>query len=167
MKTAQTAPAPITFRPLALGDAGWIIHRHAVAIAPEFGWNMEFEALCAEIMASFIRNFQPRYEQSWIAVRGDEILGSIFLVRADDTTAKLRLLYVEPAARGLGLATQLLQQSIAFAHSKNYRKVTLFTTSSNLGARRIYTKLGFALAHEEPHDFAGQSLMGETWDLAL
>ena len=98
--TALMEPDPLTFRPLQPGDTGWIIHRHGVAIAPEFGWNMEFEALCAGILADFIKGFKPDCEASWIAERGGDILGSLFLIREDDATARLRLLYVEPSARG-------------------------------------------------------------------
>lgn len=164
---SEAAPAPIIFRQLGHGDAGWIVHRHGAVIAKEFGWNMEFEALCSQIMADFIRNYQPEWERSWIVERGEEILGSLFLVRQDEKTAKLRLLYVEPSARGLGLATKLLEKAITFARNKGYASTTLFTTSSNSSARRIYTKLGMTLTHEEPLDFAGQSLTGETWTLAL
>jgi DNA-binding MarR family transcriptional regulator len=159
--------APIVFRQLRHGDAGWIIHRHGALIAREFGWDMEFEALCAQIMADFIRNYQPDYERSWIVEREGDILGSLFLIRADAMTAKLRLLYVEPAARGLGLDTKLLEKSFAFARSKGYRRITLFTTSGNVNARRIYVKLGMTLTKEEPLDFAGAALMGETWEMAL
>ena len=157
----------IAFRPLALGDAGWIVHRHAVAIAPEFGWGMGFEALCAQILADFITNFDPSGEQSWIATRGDAILGSLFLVRVDATTAKLRLLYVEPDARGLGLATQLLERAFAFARDKGYETITLYTTSSNVAARRIYTRLGMSMVREEAEDFFGHLVMGEHWQRSL
>lgn len=160
-------PSPVVFRQLANGDAGWIIHRHGAVIAKEFGWNMEFEALCSQIMADFIRNYQPEWERSWIVERDGVILGSLFLVRQDAETAKLRLLYIEPAARGMGLATKLLEKSFQFARGKGYRKVTLFTTSSNVAARRIYQKLGMTLAREEPLDFAGESLNGEHWELTL
>ena len=161
------AAPPIIFRQLSYGDAGWIVHRHGAVIAHEFGWNMEFEAMIAQIMADFIRNYQPEYERSWIVERGNDIIGSLFLIRADVMTAKLRLLYIEPSARGLGLATKLLEKSFQFARSKGYARVTLFTTSGNVNARRIYTKLGMTLAKEEPLNFAGQALMGETWDLDL
>lgn len=154
-------------RPLTNGDAGWIIHRHGSVIAREFGWNMQFEALCAQILADFIRSFQPEWEASWIVEREGNILGSLFLIRGDDMTARLRLLYVEPAARGLGLATSLLRTAIDFAHGKGYKKMTLFTTSNNIAARRIYEKLGMRLIDTEPFDFAGEELVGENWDLVL
>lgn len=158
---------PIIFRPLQGGDAGWIIHRHGSVIAKEFGWNMEFEALCSQIMADFIRNYKPDSERSWIVERGNAILGSLLLIREDETTARLRLLYVEQAARGLGLATKLLEKSFAFARSRNYRRVVLFTTDSNVGARRIYEKLGMVLEKAEPFTFAGKLQSGETWAIDL
>lgn len=167
LSSKTKAPAPIIFRQLRHGDAGWILYRHGVVMAKEFGWNHEFEALIAQIMADFIRNYQPEWERSWIVERAGEILGSLFLVRTDAETAKLRLLYVEPAARGMGLATKLLEKSIQFARSKGYKKLTLFTTSSNIAARRIYGKLGMQLSKEEPLYFAGEHLNGEHWDLAL
>lgn len=159
--------APLVFRQLGAGDAGWIVHRHGAVIAHEFGWNMEFEALCAKILSDFITNYQPEYERSWIVEREGGILGSLFLVRQDETTAKLRLLYIEQAARGLGLATKLLEKSFAFARSKHYQRITLFTTSGNVNARRIYEKLGMQLTKEEPLEFAGQPLIGETWERDL
>ncbi len=163
----QAAAQPVQFRQLQPGDAGWIIHRHGGAIAREFGWNMEFEALCAQIMADFIRNYRPEDERSWIVERGGEILGSLFLVRENETTARLRLLYVEPAARGMGLASKLLEKSIQFARSKQYQTLILFTTDSNVNARRIYTKLGMSLVKQEAFAFAGKDQTGETWSLDL
>jgi DNA-binding MarR family transcriptional regulator/GNAT superfamily N-acetyltransferase len=160
-------PAPIIFRQLSHGDAGWIIHRHGAIIAREFGWNHEFEALCAQIMADFIRNYQPEWERSWVVERDGDILGSLFLIREDATTARLRLLYVEAAARGLGLATKLLEKSFEFARSKGYARVVLFTTDSNIAARRIYEKLDMTLETSEPFAFAGKQQQGETWAIAL
>lgn len=169
-QTAYIAPmntSPITLYPLAAGDAGIIIHRHGAVIAPEFGWNMEFEAMIAEILTSFIRTANPADEASWIAKRDGEIMGCLFLIRQNATTAKLRVLYVEPAARGAGLATRLLQTSFQFAHDKGYQTVSLFTTDTNTAARRIYEKLGMKLVSETPEFFAGQQQMGEIWELGL
>ena len=163
----KAPPAPIIFRQLSHGDAGWLIHRHGAVIAREFGWNHEFEALCAQIMADFIRNYQPAWERSWIVERSGDIIGALFLIRENETTARLRLLYVEPAARGSGLATKLLEKSIQFARSKGYQKLMLFTTSGNIAARRIYLKLGMELTREEPYSFAGQTTVGEDWSLSL
>lgn len=158
---------PLVYRPLALGDAGWIIHRHGALIAVEQGWDIRFEGMCAGILAEFIRDFDARYERSWVAERDGQILGSLFLVRANEQTAKLRLLYVDKEARGMGLATKLIQKSITFARSKGYRRLVLFTTSENVAARRIYERLGFRKMSEEPTDLFGNGLMGEEWALAL
>lgn len=160
-------PAPVTLRDLKPGDTGWIVYRHGVAIAPEFGWNMEFEALCAQILADFIKNYNPADEKSWIAERDGEIMGSLFLIRENATTARLRLLYIEKAARGLGLATRLLNESVAFAREKGYESLVLFTTDSNEAARRIYAKLGMTLTKTEPFQFAGKQQVGETWEMGL
>jgi GNAT superfamily N-acetyltransferase len=167
MPSLATNNALITLSPLAPGDAGWIVHRHGAVIAPEFGWNMEFEAMIAEILTNFIRNFNPADEASWIAKRDGEIMGSLFLIRQNATTAKLRLLYVEPAARGMGMATRLLETSFQFAREKGYQTVSLFTTNTNVAARRIYQKLGMKLVHEEPEFFAGQEQIGEIWEIVL
>ncbi len=165
--TQSASTSPVTLHPLALGDAGWIIHRHGAVIGPEFGWNMEFEATIAEILSQFMLKFNPADEASWIAKREGEILGSLFLIRQNATTAKLRVLYVEPAARGLGLATRLLETSFQFAREKGYQTVSLFTTNSNVGARRIYQKLGMRLVREDPEFFAGQHQIGEIWEINL
>ncbi|MBN8543929.1 MAG: bifunctional helix-turn-helix transcriptional regulator/GNAT family N-acetyltransferase [Alphaproteobacteria bacterium] len=159
--------APIIFRQLKLGDAGWIVHRHGALIAPEFGWDTRFEALCARILADFIDQYQPAWERSYVVERNGDILGSLFLVRHDAETAKLRLLYVEPAARGMGLATKLLEKAIQFARSKHYKRVTLFTTSNNLAARRLYDAVGFKIVKEEVQDFCGMPLTEEHWELML
>ena len=161
------APAPVIFRQLRLGDAGWIIHRHGTLIAAEHGWDMRFEALAAEILAQFIRQYDPTCERSWVVERNGVILGSLFLVRLDAQTAKLRLLYVEPAARGLGLATRLLEKSMRFAREKGYQRLTLFTTAENISARRIYEKLGFTRVSTSPNDLFGENLVGEEWLIVL
>ena len=159
--------APLIFRALQSGDAGWIIHRHATVIAPEFGWNASFEALCARILADFIDHFQPEYERSWIVERDGEILGSLFLIREDAVTAKLRLLYVEPAVRGMGLARKLLEKSMQFALDKGYRRVSLFTTSNLLTARRLYAQLGFQMVDNTLPAPFGKNIQGEKWLLEL
>ncbi len=168
---AQCAPerraAPLLIRQLKLGDAGWIIHRHAMLIAQEMGWDQRFEALCASILAEFISNYDARFERSWIAERAGQILGSLFLTRVDAHTAKLRLLYVEKDARGMGLANKLIEKSIQFARDKGYKKLTLFTTSENLAARRIYERMAFAKVSEEPTDLFGNGLIGEIWEFRL
>lgn len=165
--SGEASKSPLLVRPLKLGDAGWIIHRHAALIAVENGWDEKFEALTAQILADFIRNYDRSMERSWIAERDGQILGSLFLVRQDDETAKLRLLYVEAAARGTGLATRLLERAIRFAQERGYKKLQLFTTSKNEAARRIYQRLHFARISEEPTDLFGEGLMGEIWELTL
>jgi GNAT superfamily N-acetyltransferase len=166
--TPSIAPTcPYTLRDLAPGDAGWIIHRHGTVIAQEFGWSMAFEGMCADILAQYIREYQPTTHKSWIAWQDATILGSLFLMREDAHTARLRLLYVEPHARGMGLATALLEQSIAWARGVHYQRVILFTTDSNVHARRIYEKLGFQRIAQQPFVLDAQTQQGETWERAL
>ncbi len=149
------------------GDIGWITHRQAVLYHQEYGWNEEYEALIAGIMSKFIQNFDPSMERCWIAERNDEIVGSVFLVRKSKSVAQLRLLYVEPSARGLGIGARLTDECIRFARAKGYRKLTLWTNSVLTSARRIYESAGFHLAHEEKHHAFGKDLVGQNWDLAL
>lgn len=157
----------ITIRPLQLGDTGWIIHRHAVAIAPQFGWGIEFEELCTRVMAEFLKVRAEPSNSSWVVEREGRILGSLLLMREDELTARLRLLYVEDEARRLGLATTLLKTALEFARNAQYQRVILFTTGSNLAARRIYMRLGLAIIAEEPLHFAGKQEKGETWEIKL
>jgi len=152
-------PAPYALRSHRPGDIGWITHRHGVLYAQEYGWDEKFEAMVAGIAQKFIDNFDPRCERCWIAERDGNILGSVVLVKKTPAVAKLRLLYVEPAARGLGLGGRLVQECIRFARDANYRKITLWTNSMLLAARRIYEREGFRLVSTEG-DF-------ETWDLNL
>ncbi|GGH32455.1 hypothetical protein GCM10007036_44330 [Alsobacter metallidurans] len=157
----------VTYREHRPGDMGWIIHRQAVLYAREYGWNEEFEALVAEIAAKFIREFKPGRERCWIAERGGEALGSVFLVDGEDGSAKLRMLYVEPAARGLGVGRGLVRECLAFARSAGYRSVTLWTNDILLAARRIYEGEGFRLETEERHHSFGKDLVGQYWKLDL
>ncbi len=158
---------PFILRPHAPGDIGWIIHRHGVLYAEEYGWDENLEALAAEIAAAFVKSFDPKRERCWIAERDGEIVGSVFIVREDDETAKLRLLYVERAARGLGIGRRLVDEAIRFARAKGYRTLTLWTNDVLVSARRIYEAAGFQLVAEDPQHAFGKDVVSQTWSLAL
>jgi DNA-binding MarR family transcriptional regulator/GNAT superfamily N-acetyltransferase len=158
---------PFILRPHKSGDMGWVVHRHGVLYAQEYGWNEHFEALVAQIVADFIKNYNPQRECCWIAEMDGEIVGSVFVVEASENVAKLRLLLVEPKARGLGLGTRLVSDCIRFAQRCGYQKLLLWTNSVLLEARHIYEKNGFKLMAEEAHHSFGHDLIGETWELDL
>ncbi len=143
------------------GDMGWIIHRQAVLYAQEYGWNNEYEALVADILAKFVREFDPVRERCWIAEKDGKVIGSVFIVRQDDTTAKLRLLYVDPCARGLGIGSRLVDECLRFSRQVGYTNMVLWTNSILTGARRIYDKAGFQLVEEEAHHSFGKDLVGQ------
>ena len=149
------------------GDIGWVISRHGAIYTQEFGWDISFEAMVAEIAGKFLTSFDPAREHCWIAEVAGEPVGSVFLVKASDEVAKLRLLIVEKKARGLGVGRALTEQCIRFARESGYREITLWTQSMLLAARGIYQAAGFRLTREEPHHSFGVDLVGETWELKL
>jgi DNA-binding MarR family transcriptional regulator/N-acetylglutamate synthase-like GNAT family acetyltransferase len=149
------------------GDLGWVVQAHGEQYAREFGYSSEFEALVAEIAAHYLRKFDPAWEKGWIAEVNGERVGSVFVVRKSKTVAKLRLLILLPQARGLGLGGRLVDECIAFARSKGYRKMVLWTQSHLEAARAIYAARGFRrVQSEDYHDF-GKDLTSETWELVL
>jgi DNA-binding MarR family transcriptional regulator/N-acetylglutamate synthase-like GNAT family acetyltransferase len=156
-----------TLRSLRPGDIGWVTHRHGVLYAAEYGYDERFEALVAEIAAHFVRTLDIERERCWIAERDGEMLGCVFLVSKSRTVAKLRLLLVEPGARGLGLGGRLVDACIDFARQAGYRKIVLWTQSELLSARRIYEQRGFLRVAQEPHESFGCDLVAETWALKL
>src|SRR5258706_1317684 len=158
---------PFVLRPHEPGDMGWVTHRHGVLYAQEYGWDEHFEALVAQIVADFINHYNPVRERCWIAEMDGEIIGSVFVVQSSETVAKLRLLLVEPKARGLGLGTRLVEDGIRFARRSGYQKLMLWTNSILLEARHIYEKTGFHLVTEEAHHSFGHDLIEETWELIL
>ncbi|WP_127997302.1 bifunctional helix-turn-helix transcriptional regulator/GNAT family N-acetyltransferase [Piscinibacter defluvii] len=168
-------PAPIALRALQPGDLGWVIGRHGALYAQEYGWSEAFEALVARIAADFVDRFDPAHEAAWIAERDGRRLGCVFLVQARDearqqvipAAAQLRMLLVEPAARGQGLGRRLVDECERFARAQRYRRILLWTNRNLDAARAIYEKAGYRLIASEPHHSFGHDLVGETWEKLL
>lgn len=160
-------PGEVRLRRPEPGDLGWVIQRHGEIYWEEFGWDLDFEALVAGVVAAFAKRKGSRRERAWIAHARGVRLGCVFLVREGASTAKLRILLVEPAARGLGLGSRLTRECVAFARKAGYRRLVLWTNAGLDSARRIYEAEGFALDREEPHESFGKRLVGQYWSKAL
>src|SRR4051812_38215526 len=167
--SSQSSPSvpAIILRTHQPGDMGWVTSAHGALYAQEYGWNIEFEALVAKITAEFIENFDAKRERCWIAELDGERVGSVFVVRKNDDIAKLRLLIIDPKARGMGLGTRFVDECLRFAKETGYSSMTLWTQSILTAARAIYARAGFKLVAEEPHHSFGVDLVGETWERDL
>jgi len=149
------------------GDLGWIVTRHSQLYAAEYGWTEPFEGLCAQIVADFANNFDAKRERCWIAEMNGENVGCVMLVKDSADVARLRLLLVDPKARGLGLGARLVDECVQFARAAGYKKITLWTHSILTAARRIYEKAGFTLTASEKKHSWGKDVVAEYWDLDL
>src|SRR5580692_3652091 len=158
---------PYILRPHQPGDVGWVVSRQGLLYAQEYGWDEQYEALAAKIAAHFIEKFDGRRERCWIAERKGETVGAVFLVKQSKTVAKLRLLHVEASARGLGIGKRLVEECVRFARRVGYERITLWTQSILLAARRIYKQAGFRCVGKKRHHSFGQDLVAETWELKL
>lgn len=145
------------------GDMGLVVQQQAALYAREYHWNWEFEALVAEIVAKYLREFDPSCERCWIAEKDGEVVGSVFVIRHDETTAKLRMLYVDASARGMGIGQRLVDECLRFARHAGYQRMVLWTMSALTDACRLYQKAGFELIKEEPTQSFGKPLVSQTW----
>ncbi|MBL1077867.1 MarR family transcriptional regulator [Nocardia sp. 2] len=167
LDAAEPDPARVAIRAPRPGDHGWVIQRNAALYAAEFGWNSDYEALVAHIVAEFLNSHDPQRERAWIAEYEGAPVGCVYCVREDDTTARLRLLLVEPTARGLGVGTALVDECLRFATEAGYRTMVLWTNDVLTSARHIYERAGFHLTAANPHHSFGADLIGQTWTRAL
>jgi GNAT superfamily N-acetyltransferase len=160
---------PCILRPPRSGDLGWIVQRHGVLYHEEYGWDARFEAVVAGIVAHFVQHLDPFRERCWIAEKEGENVGSVMLVRdaEREDVAQLRVLLVEPKARGLGIGRRLVQECTHFARQVAYRRITLWTDPELHAARRIYEHEGYRLVREQRHDLFGDGRVGEVWELVL
>lgn len=166
--SGRPAPTPIvTLRSHRPGDMGWVIAAHGRIYATEFGWDHTFEAMVADIAAAFLRDFDPEWEHCWMAEMDGVPVGSVTVVRKSPEEAQLRLLIIDPSARGLRLGERMVDECIRFATAKGYARLVLWTNDSLHAARRIYQKAGFRLVAEEPHHSFGVDLVGQNWELDL
>jgi DNA-binding MarR family transcriptional regulator/N-acetylglutamate synthase-like GNAT family acetyltransferase len=164
---AEPGRVPYILRPPEPGDMGWVVQRHGSLYAEEYGYDRHFEGLVASIVSRFVAEFDSARERCWIAERDGETVGSVFLVRKSEHVAKLRLLIVDPAARGLGIGARLVAECVKFARQSGYRKITLWTHRQLNAARHLYREAGFQLVHKQPVHSFGLDLVDETWDLHL
>jgi DNA-binding MarR family transcriptional regulator/GNAT superfamily N-acetyltransferase len=168
LNNREAKDGDMSLRRLKPGDVGWIIHRQAILYHEEYGWDWTYEGLASRILGAFVAEFDSVKEDGWVAERGGAIVGSVFLMKSDDPAiAKLRLLYVEPSARGAGLGRTLVSTCIARSRELGYRELTLWTNDILIAARRIYQAVGFRLVNEAPHHSFGRDLVGQTWTLDL
>ncbi len=167
LAATERSTAPVVIREHRTGDMGWLIEAQSVAYTREYGWNDRFEGLVAEVAGRFIQNFNPDRERCWIAERDGQRIGSVLVADAGENIAKLRVLYVDPAGRGLGLGRTLVEQAIAFAKAAGYAKLSLWTNDVLKAALHIYEATGFTLVAEERHAMFGPECIGQTWELDL
>lgn len=161
------APRAYLLRDLRPGDLGWIVHRHGVLYAQELGWDERFEGFVAGILADYMRQHDPAWERAWIADSDGKILGAVFLMKGSEEVGKLRVLYVEPEARGLGIGSRLVKECIAHARQVGYRELRLWTDDRLVAARRIYQAVGFQLVEETREESWGKPWTSQVWALQL
>jgi DNA-binding MarR family transcriptional regulator/N-acetylglutamate synthase-like GNAT family acetyltransferase len=166
-ESVSTTKPCYLLRPHQPGDMGWVVHRQGVLYAQEYGYDEQYEALAAEVVAKFIQHHDPKRERCWIAEKDNEVVGSVFLVAKSKTVAQLRLLYVEPSARGLGIGSRLVSECVRFARLAGYRKIVLWTQSELHTARHLYRQAGFRIIDKNKHHSFSRDLVAETWELLL